>query len=96
MRAPSRDELRVVAVVAAQVRHLGGDEDHPLDAPVEQHVDVVDLAEGRAAVLQRIDASPLGAARVSIAWASAGKIGFASSGTRIPISPVSVRAPGGT
>ena len=42
------DEMRVVAVVAAQVRHLAGDEDHPLDAAVEQHVHVVDLAEGGA------------------------------------------------
>ena len=38
-------QLQVVAVLAAQVRHLAADEDHPLDPAVEQHVHVVDLAE---------------------------------------------------
>ena len=41
------DEPRVVVVVAARVRHLAGDEDHPVGATVEQHVHVVDLAERR-------------------------------------------------
>ena len=41
------DEPRVVVVVAAQVRHLAGDEDHPVGAAVEQHVHVVDLAKRR-------------------------------------------------
>ena len=39
------DEVRIVAVVAAQVRHLAGDEDHSFDPAVEEHVDVVDLAK---------------------------------------------------
>ena len=46
-------------------------------------------------MLQRIVASPAFVACVSIAWASAGKIGLASSGTSSPIAPV-LTAPGGT
>ena len=51
-RTVHEDELRtlvqqpgVVLVLAAEMRHLAGDEDHPVDAPVEQHVDVVGLPE---------------------------------------------------
>jgi len=32
-----------VTVVGAKVRHLARDEDHPVDTPLEQHVDVLCL-----------------------------------------------------
>ena len=37
-----------MGVPAPHVRDLGGDEDHPLDAALEQHPHVVALAAGRA------------------------------------------------
>ena len=46
-RAPL-EELRVVRVLPPDVRDLGGDEDHPLDAALEQHAHVVALAAGGA------------------------------------------------
>ena len=83
----------VVGVVGAQVGDLARDEDHPVDAALEQHVHVVRLARRRAAVLQRIVASPAAVARRSISCASAGKIGLPSSGTSRPIAPVAAVAP---
>jgi hypothetical protein len=55
-----RDELRVVAVVAAEVRHLRGDEDHSLHPPVEEHVHVIDLAEGGLARVAEDRGEPVG------------------------------------
>jgi hypothetical protein len=42
------EQLPVVRVLAAYVRHLGADEDHALDPPLEQHLHVVHLAQHRA------------------------------------------------
>ena len=42
------EQLRVVRVLAAHVGDLGRDEDHPLDAALEEHPHVVALALGRA------------------------------------------------
>ena len=42
------EQLRVVRVPAAYVGDLGRDEEHPLDAALEEHPHVVALAAGRA------------------------------------------------
>ena len=43
------EQPRVVAVVGAQVGRLARDEDHPVDAPLEKHLDVLGLGDGRPA-----------------------------------------------
>ena len=43
-----REQAGVVVVLAAQVGHLAGDEDHSVHVAVEQHVHVLDLAESGA------------------------------------------------
>ena len=43
-----REEAAVVVVLAAQVGHLAGDEDHSVHVAVEEHVHVLDLAESGA------------------------------------------------
>ena len=97
IRAPRSSELGVVAVLAADVGDLGGDEQHRLDPALEQHVDVADLAHRRArGVAEDRGEAGVRGARVSIAWASAANTGLPNSGTSRPIAPPLVTRPGGT
>ena len=94
IRAPSLEEPRVVRVVAAQVRHLARDEDHPVDARGRAACGRSRPRGTRSRPCCRGSRRARSAARASPSpAASAGKIGFASSGTSRPITPVaSVRA----
>ena len=88
-RAPSAAQPGVVRVIGAKIGHLARDEDHAVDAPLEQHTDVLGLRAGRpGGVAEDRGVARFGGARCSIACASAGKIGLPSSGTSSPTIPV--------
>ena len=59
------EQLPVVRMLAADVGHLGADEEHPLDAALEQHLHVVDLAHRRAGRVAE-DRGEAGAGRVRL------------------------------
>ena len=93
---PRSSKLRVVLVLAAEVGDLARDEHHPVDPALEQHVDVVRFAARRAGRVAEDRREPAASPRASPSpAASAGKIGFASSGTSSPIAPVGSRRPAG-
>ena len=59
------EQLPVVRMLAADVGHLGADEEHPLDPALEQHLHVVDLAHRRAGGVAE-DRGVAGAGRVRL------------------------------
>ena len=63
-RAPV-EQLPVVRMLAADIGHLGADEEHPVDPALEQHLHVVDLAHRRAGGVAE-DRGEAGAGRVGL------------------------------
>ena len=84
-----------MGMLAADVGDLRRDEDHALDAALEQHPHVIDLPARRALRVAEIVASRLGSAWISIAWARPAKTGFATRGSGNRSRPCSSH-PGGT